>query len=151
MGRPVESPWELRWPPAACLNKMSLFHGDRLVLRSLPPHTMIPVVEAAGLATSDLRHLLLWAAWLYTTTAALRYERENSLRRVLRFKSILRISPEQDLDFDLYWVGHPCADPVLRFSAVENLPTPPPEEIIDGTLDECRECMDDLVAFLASQ
>ena len=60
MGRPLESPWGVCWIDGQSFRHASLFHGDRRILRGLPPHNMLPIVEAAGIATTDLRHLLVW-------------------------------------------------------------------------------------------
>lgn len=158
MGRPLESPWEVRWTPAASYRHLSLFHGDRRVLRSLPPHNMLPVVEAAGLATSDLRHLLLWAAWLVTAFFKWRQrldsttDRETFLRQARTARSILRPPPgETAFDFDRFWEGCRVEDPVVPYAAVAHLPPPPPLEVIDDGFTAGLGCASDLAAFLASR
>lgn len=152
MGRPVESPWEVRWTPEASY-RPSLFHGDRRVLRCLAPDTMLSVVEAAGLATSDLRHLLLWAAWLVVAMFCARNEygeNEISMRKACTARSILRPAPRQDFDFHAFWNGHGDTHAVVPYAAVAHLPTPPPEEVIGGFFDT-TDCARDLEAFLASR
>ena len=152
MGRPVESPWEVRWTPEASYRHLALFHGDRRVLHCLPPDTMLSVVETAGLATSDLRHLLLWAAWLVAALFKARNsEREEvSMRKARIARSILRPAPGQDFDFPNFWNGLRYTHPVVPYAAVAHLPTPPPEDLINGFMAS-TECVRDLMGFLASR
>lgn len=63
MGRPIESPWSVRWETA--WDPPSLWHGD-VKFMSCTPHRMEGLLKGTYQLTSDLAHLLQWAAWLDT-------------------------------------------------------------------------------------
>lgn len=159
MGRSLESPWEVRWVVGGGSRHVSLFHDGRRVLRGVPPHNMLPVAEAAGIATSDLRHLLVWAAWVVTaffTTADRRHGDDTERYRAVtrKARSMLGSPLGSSFDFDRFWSGWPVTEgaPVLTYAAVADLPPPPPEEVIDDGLSSAPpECVDDLLAFMTSR
>ena len=159
MGRPLESPWGVRWIDGQSFRHASLFHGDRRILRGLPPHNMLPVVEAAGIATTDLRHLLVWASWIVTAFyASGRHGRsvpdEDTCAMWSRKAcSLLRPSPGCSFDFGTFWGwGLTDGSPMLSYAAVADLSPPPAEEVVDDGMTLARpECLRDLLGFMASQ
>lgn len=158
MGRSLESPWEVRWVVGGGFRHVSLFHDGRRVLQGLSPHNMLPVAEAAGIATSDLRHLLVWAAWVVTVFYVGLREGDDDMERYkarrCKARSILVSPPGTSFDFDRFWSGWPVSDgaPVLTYASVADLPPPPPEEVVyDGISGPPPECVDDLLAFITSR